>query len=251
MHWHMANENRNKFDQVAGSAFWAGRAWWYLNTKGGFGQRTIAAEWYFGKHAHHTMIHMTTNFVMEREITFAIGLWRVFCFYITFSFPFLPSWSVEHGDRASGIRIFDNAIWVEIWARHNEGRSDDPFWMKDHRFSPVDSLLGRGHYSYKVISEHDADIEMPEGKYPAKVTLKEQTYSRKRWPIKTRKVTSYVEFPQPIPIPGKGENSWDMDDDGYSAMGCLADTVEGAIDEVKSRIFERRERYGGKDWLPA
>lgn len=250
-HWHWTNDNRNGDDKISGSGFWAGRAWFYLNTEGGFGQKTVGLEWRFGGHARHTMIEMWTNFVMDREITLAVGLWHVFNFYMTFAFPLLPNWSVEHGDRESGIRIFDNAIWIDFWSRRNEWRSKDPFWLKGITIHPIDLLLGKGKYGERYLAgEHYAEVEMPEGNYPAKIAFFENEYKRPRWPIIRRTRGAKIKMFKPVPIPGKGENSWDCEDDAIYSMYCPAETVEDAIAAVSASVMRKRERYGGKEWLP-
>jgi len=251
MHTHMINENRNSSDKVVGSIIWAGRGWLYLNSDGGFQKKQIGFEWYFGKHSRHTTAEVRTDFVFERELHFNLGIYGLFCFFLTLAFPIFPNWSYEHGDRQFGVRIFDSSIWIDLWVNDDHWRKSDPFWKKHIVITPADIMLGKRKYSEKDISEHYAEIPMPESNYPAKIKFFESTWKRPRWPFAKRMVRANVDMFTPIPFPGKGENSWDCDDDAiFSSTGPWT-TIEAAVDAVKASVMRNRERYGSADWLPS
>lgn len=249
MRWHWINENRVD-DKVIGSKFWAGRGWLYLNHDGGFKQKTIGFSWYFGSHARHTGIELRTNFVFEREITFHIGLWHIFCFFLTIQHPMFPSWDYKHGDRQIGLRVFSGALWIDIWRNDDEWRSND--WRtRPIVIHPMDILFGKTKHTQKSLSITDTSISMPEGSYPVTVELYLSIWTRPRWPFAKRIKRANVELEKPIPVPGKGENSWDIDDDAIMSMTCPANTVEEAIAHVVESALRTRRRHGGSlDWKP-
>lgn len=247
MHTHLINDNRDKNDRIVGSALWNGRGYIYFNSEGGWQSKQLGLQWCLGKHARHTMLQMNTSFVFERELHFNIGLWGLFCLFFSITHPIFPHWKE---DRTTGIRIFDNAIWIDIWVNENEWRRDWPFWKKTHRISPADILLGRPEHCEGEVSEHQVMVKMPEGEYPAKVKMFTSTWKRPRWPFAKRLRRADIEPETPIPLPGKGENSWDMDDDATYSMTCPAESPEEAAIRLAASVIRDREKYGGKDWLP-
>lgn len=55
---------------------------------------------------------------------------------------------------------------------------------------------------------------------------------------------------EPVPVPGKGENSWDCGENATYGMSCAADTIEEAIGKFVSSTLRTRTRYGGQNWTP-
>lgn len=249
MHWHWINENRVD-DKVIGSGFWAGRGWLYLNDDYGSQQKTIHVEWYFGKHAQHTGIEMRTDFVNEREINFNIGLSRLFGFWLSIRHPVFPSWDYKHGDRQIGLRVFDGALWIDLWrndeAWDNRSWRDEPIVIR-----PADILFGRRKHSERKLTVHEVNVTLPDGQFPAHIQMVLSEWKRPRWPFPLRIKRAHIELKKPIPIPGKGENSWDLDDDAIFSMTCAANSVEEAVAHLVQSALRDRRRYGGSlDWKP-
>lgn len=247
MHIHWINENRIS-DKIVGSIFWAGRGWLYLNDEGGYKQKQIGIEWYFGSRAHHTTLEVRTDFVMDRELHFSIGLYGLFCFFLSLAFPGFPSWNHEHGDRQIGVRFFDGALWLDLWRNDDNWRSND--WRtRPIVIRPVDILFGRMKHSDQKLSDHEATVSLPDGQYPVKIEMTLVKLKRPRWPFATHFKRARIELLKPIPIPGKGENSWDIDDDAIMSMTCNVETVEQAIAKVVESALRDRRRYGGSlEW---
>ena len=56
---------------------------------------------------------------------------------------------------------------------------------------------------------------------------------------------------KPIPVPGKGENSWDCDDDAIHSSHGPHSTVHQAVAALVASGYRERTRYGsGPEWLP-
>jgi hypothetical protein len=89
----------------------------------------------------------------------------------------------------------------------------------------TDALFGKPKHSLEILSEQD--ITMPEGKYPAHVKRERRTWKRPRG--FTPLVREYwdVDVESGIPVPGKGENSWDCDDDAIFASSFSVNKAEG------------------------
>lgn len=153
------------------------------------------------------------------------------------------------GEMETQVRIFDSALWWDCWQTANEWHSGTPRWRHGN-FRPVDFLFGKQDYVCETLSEHDVLIPMPERAYKAHVKLTHATWTRKRWPhwpLTLRKRGADVEMlkGEQIPSPGKGENSWDCDDDATFGLSCPAHTLEDAVGETVKCVLKSRRRYGG------
>lgn len=179
------------------------------------------------------------------HICFAI--WHLFYLGLTVEgWPFLKYDTMENDERAIGWRIFDGGLWLDFW-------SDPSGWGPERQvvFKPLDVLFGRRQHSKRGISTHDVLVPMPEGDYPGMMEVYESIWKRPRWPWTERLVRFSIDLHRPIPIPGKGENSWDIDDDAiFGLSGAKFTTVEEAIQSVVKSAMRDRERYGGGGWQP-
>lgn len=147
--------------------------------------------------------------------------------------------------RQTGFRIFDNALWIDIW-RDNMDSSNNWKWNDFIVIRPMQILFGRETHSEKDILTEQAEVELPEGRYPVTVTIFESTWKRPRWPWARKMIRARIDCGN-AGIPshaGKGENSWDLDDDLTYSMTCPESTVEGAVNRLRESILSERKRYG-------
>lgn len=216
-----------------------GRAWLHL------GRRVLGIEW---NHGH-------------RDKTFAVALAaRHFedLFQVSLRLPFLFSWWLwfEDGacyfdqERELSLRIFGGKLWWSLGMPVDTWHSSDPRWRRGS-WSPIDALLGRETYSKTEITRGVITIEMPEGPYPAKYTMYDAEWKRARWPFAKRAHRFDIDMTTPIPEPGKGENSWDMQDSALESITMHCETLEEAIDSARASVLRRRKQYGGPNWKPA
>lgn len=154
-------------------------------------------------------------------------------------------------DRDLSLRVFDGGIWWHIWTPAMEWSRKTPRW-RDGNFKPADFLLGRRHYSDVTLDEHkNVNIAMREATYTADVRLYLATWKRPRWPFSEQVYRADIELEKGIPIPGKGENSWDLDDNALFGTTCPAKTLGEAIEAIRESAYRSRERYGGsRNWTP-
>lgn len=151
-----------------------------------------------------------------------------------------------------GLEISSRGIYLYLGKNPWEWSRSDPWWW-EIAIHPRDLLLGRLKYSSRVIGFGSYAMDMPEGYYRANVTMERATWRRPRWPWWpfTKAVTrADINLDPPIPVPGKGENSWDIDDDAVFDSMAPAESPEQAIRELREHVMETRRKYASEDWVP-
>lgn len=242
-----------------GSKAWHGRAWLHL------GRATeLEAEWAFGRFARHCMAEIHLNSGGGDAVQFSLGMPWLFCIWFTIGGywlrRFMPGrWTKSFTrpgelwfmpvEREIGVSIHDGIVWVSLWRDAKGWSSKDPWWWI-FNFSPVDMLLGRTKHRQEERLAGRIPIFMPEGPYLATYRLFDIVYWRPRWPFERRISMVEIEPDQPIPIPGKGENSYDIDDDAIHSMVCAAETPQAAAKALAVSQCGLRQRYGGRRWQP-
>ncbi len=268
--WHgqNLNEKRNDYGKVIwrGHWFWHGRGWLHIGDRATESTHTtLGLEWGFGKQHRLCMFTLDLNGGDGDQIGLSLGIpcliWLSFSVEGRWLRPIMPGeWrdsSINPGkqfwmpiERSMGIRIFDSAIWFSLWENPMESSCCDPWWWA-FNFSPVDFFLGRSEYSKHELKTGMVDVIMPEGNYPAQYTIFESTWKRPRWPWSKHMIRAMIEPQTPIPVPGKGESSWDIGDTAVYSMTCLATSGDGAARRLTESCLRDRRRYGGPDWIPA
>lgn len=100
------------------------------------------------------------------------------------------------------------------------------------------------------------ELHFAEGAYTVRFAPREIVIRRPRWPISrvVRMVDWQVEGGvggrNGIPIPGKGETGYDIDEDAVYSGGVQAQTIEEAAGKVYGRVMRDRVHRGGVGWLP-
>ncbi len=263
MYWHWQNLN-DKSGGRQGSGFIAGRAWFYplhrRNTDGPMGP-CFRVEWHWFNPSCRLALNVDPHNDESICLTFAIPF--VISLYFGFeSFRWLDAlarWLRPrladdcrwYEGRELSFAIHSAALWWRVWSSPDSWSSSTPRW-RDGSFHLWDFLVGRTRYGSKVLSTTEVVISMPERSYPARVELKLAWHQRARWFTRyftTAEVTVLEEGG--LPIPGKGENSWDCGEDAIFSLSCPASTVEGAIAALTESALNSRRRHGGSiHWTP-
>lgn len=250
LHWSTQNLSDDKYP------LWRhGRGWLYFNDRCVF-----STEWNPGNR-HFCMLHLDWGGGdTERNLSLSFGFPFVGFYHFSLE-GFLPEWAIDgyYVDstvrpgtkfkmpikRQIGLSIHDGTIWFSLWENQMEHRHDQPWWWS-FNFNPANFFLGRYKYSDVELSTTPATVELPEGSYPVNVTLFESTWKRQRWPWPRKMVRARVDCgEQGIPShAGKGENSWDLEDDLTYSLTCPETTVEGAVQRLTASILRGRERHG-------
>jgi len=226
-----------------------GRAWF------NWSRNSIGAEWHLFSQCCHASITFSStgddNISIALSIPFLVALY----FHLTRALwvKRLPGVRYVSGDYDSGereirIAVHDNAVWWTFWVNDRGMRSSN--W-RDGCFHIDDFFWGRNKYSETERQSHDTFLVMPEGVYPVTVELFVSTWKRPRWPFPQSVARANVEIEGGVPVPGDGENSWDMDDDAIFGGTYPALTVDDALSAIRESIMHTRRRNGGEHWAPA
>lgn len=119
-----------------------------------------------------------------------------------------------------------------------------------------DTILGKRNYSKEMLSTGTETMVMPEGRYSCQYTIERATWTRPRWPrwpfTRTRE-RAEIDFNPPVGIPGKGENSYDIDDDAaYSVTTSLKDgSIRTTLNEFAIDTLRTRMQRGSLGWVPS
>ena len=191
----------------------------------------------------------------EQDVTLSLYCWRLFSLYITLnnrrfkyrSEPIATGITWDTKQHILHIQLLDQT----------EMDSSKPAvidWYRNYR----DWLFGKATYSESSRNSRlgglptSGIMKMPEGDYKMKLEFYTSYWHRPRSPFVKSLHRVEITPEKPVPIPGKGESSWDLDEDAtYSSTMPVKDrTTDELIADFKKSIMDRRERYGGKNWLP-
>lgn len=227
-------------------------------------------EGYVFSGAQHTGLGLRTDDDTAGVQLFA-GLSKVACAWLSLGSPALSSARYKRTKKLRpDLDLFelwfhDHAVWWSVWHPQHEWKKGTPKW-RNGSFHWWDWLTGKPVHSSEVTEGPvDVVIPMPEGGYRATVTIKRSTWNRPRWPWPQEHYGYEVDVlsrPGPdgpylpegtgprtngyIPVPGKGENSWDCGGDGIFAMSGPGKTVEKAIGDVVASALRDRKRHAGR-----
>lgn len=197
----------------------------------------------------------------DDDITAHAGLWPVVT-YVGIEHPW-ARWLAKRlaGNESREIRAwfgpddstdYVSAHWT-LWLDPNEWRSTTPRWRSGGWY-PAQTLFGPITYSETPAAKQYADpvrILMPEGEYLATVNHTVSTWTRPRWPGKWLEMRSTtVEVDGGIPIPGKGENGWDCDEDAVYKSSIRGHSASEAVRRFVLDVHRTRMERGGTDWKP-
>lgn len=235
--WSWRSLNEDSRGNFKGPALQQGRAHLHIDRK------SLGLEWYFRLRPHSVGAGVWVNGHGDAEIGGSIRL-PLIQVYLSYEggLHHLPEREIE-------IRWNDGAFWWSLWHSRYEWSSKTPKW-RHGSFNPIDFLLGRQHYSKETLETVGAQIPLPEGSYPATIKIERAIWKRPRWPWPQTIIRADVEMHKPAPIPGKGENSWDVGDDAVCSSSFPANSVGEAIGHVVGSVMKTRLERGGKDWTP-
>lgn len=254
-HWQNLNERRN--GDVKGPGWRHGRAWMNVGHRTQFG-----CEWVLPSERFSVGIVVSED--SENTITVALCVPPASLFLSLESWP-LGRWIGRMAKRYSlltkddwswlnrglSLRIFDWAVWWNLWRNPHHGRQNDPRQSSWHPFGHPGEQLGKA----REVERREVKVTMPEKTYRAMATREVLvTRGTPRWPFARPWVSRVnLDFAPygPVPVPGKGENSWDCGEDATYASSQGADTIEEAIADFQRSTARLRERRGGKNWRPA
>lgn len=250
-------------EQVVGSMLRHGRAWLHY----GRASKNVGVEWQFWPKYMDAHIAMQVG-GDETDLSFGLNIF-VARFHLGFNHLFPSSWkwhdfrSIGKGitrgfipgtGRITDLSWHKGRLALTVWRDWTGWNNNVPGHWGGFEWTlhVTDFLLGAKKYNTEKLSVHKGvEIPMPERTYQADILFERATWKRPRWPAKEVRITGDVQFYDPIPFPGKGENAWDCGEDARDSMTVAASTVHDAIGIVVARIMHDRLNYGGVTWRPA
>lgn len=243
-----------------------GRRWKYgsPDTNPRYGERGdlgIDGEWKFLRRGHGVGFEVswgTNGSETTPDIGLFLGplasLWLQFEHVIPYRWleRKKPDGTDDYETRVFGLRLVDGRLRWQCWAPKNSWSAKDPKWMQ----GSVDLLkpLRLVHKEAVVEDSGTCVIPMLESNYAAVYAIERRTYARTgrlgalidRITGQKVRYTTEITPGLPIPIPGKGENSWDCEDDHIHAITRPGRSVPDAVGAFVASVLSTRERYGGQ-----
>jgi hypothetical protein len=125
-----------------------------------------------------------------------------------------------------------------------------------HYYNLKDVLLGQPVYTPGEGPAELRTIHLAEGPYVLSLRKSESTWKRPRWPGTKRSrsfewsVVSNPEGRTGLPVPGKGENSYDCDEDAVFGGSIPARNADEACGRIVGSVMHDRARRAGPGWTP-
>lgn len=267
-HWHWQN-----LDDKKKRGWKNGRAWWRF-----FGDYLeLRAEWLL---LGHSSTAIGFDFAGDDDFQVHLAINRLFSIWLTvhhfkplsrFFSPIARNFGYE-----TSLKIFDGSLWFhfafnEMWGARTFHRWWIPNWISvwlpaTYKEYPA----GPGFYvtfnfnrlilgSRKMIIEDIGEpktVEIPIEPdnsmglhYFAEFQKEKVTRYRSHFPWwKTVQYVVRISCDNPPLHAGKGENSYDLDDDGIFGVTYEAQTIEEAIAKYQESVYSDRKRYGAPNY---
>lgn len=233
------------------------RKWFYLNKEC---SKSITIE--VSGFSSHPSLYIASD-GSDHEITlhigFGIGLW------ITLSRLFPQSWyPKDYKEREIGLNFHHWSLWWTLWMDTMSWHSTDPKWRRGN-IDFVKILKGKHNCEWAELHKESHIISFVEGNYQVEAIKKKRTDKWTRWfakesvswEVKAGYYNGGTWVECPIPVEGKGENSWDCDEAATYSSNFPAKIERREINTCyqAAMYFERsmkesREKRGGPRWVP-
>lgn len=264
-YWHTINDNARKGGGL-GTLWKAGR--WYLSTRKGYTER-LRIEWHHARKLKPE-VDLLVRFG-KGSVRLHIGLLGLASWWLTVGLKpgiFAP---LMVDERQFGVRFgyIGYLAWIDIafdeeadstgmldYYRRKKERGESLHFDGNRvqltqgirikiRLRLRDYLLGHKAYTKAELQREPVAIPLDGREYEGVWTLTRETWKRPRWPVNSHeRVGSWIDVEHPPAFAGKGENSWDCDDDGIFGCGSEATTPAPAVGDYIKAVLRDRERYG-------
>lgn len=266
-HWHWQNLAKEDGKRGLNGRAWLHLYWGNPDARGQGRKLTcLGIQWVLLRKQHSVGVSLDVGGGdSDRDVVFALRI-PYFGVYLSAEDIWPRRWEFYNpgqkypSSRELSVAWHNQALWIALWRDPDEsyGRGGPLFW-KDARsrqrhivIHPLDILLGRTRCETERLDAQSAEVELPEGRYPVQVVIERRTWTRPRWPWSRKvRISANVSSEKGLPIPGKGENGWDCDDDAYYSIGTPTATVIDAVQHAAKQVLETRMRYGGPSWVPS
>ncbi len=257
----------------------SGRCWWYVTPRDENKWRHgpgAHAEWHIFK--QDLTFSLTIDVLADDEdVLLHIRIpWLISLFFGLDHLPLLDrlpyKWRRNYGYQ-TGVKFFDGALWVHVihsdmWGTaHGRFHKFLPSWISiatsvgfaEYRgvgfyvvFHFDTLILGRYKHEQKDLWAEPVTAEIPIEPdnslgfhYLGVFKAERHTSWRSHFPwFKRVHDTVDIQVDNPPMFGGKGENSYDLDDDGIFGMGMPCKTLQEAIDGYREAVYRNRRKYG-------
>ena len=232
---HVQNLTEDRWGRTR--ALWRhGRGWWRtplgrFHAEWSIPSRFCHAEFTIGGGDDETLKVSVATPIAALWFDWSVSWWR-------------PGWPRQYR-----IGLHDWAVHVD-WGTDEFGdfRSGPGFraagWRRWH-LDLARAVFGKVVCTNTTLKTVPTEIPTPEGVHPAQVRFFESVWRRSGWPwfpLTRRLVRAEIEMRVPVPVPGKGENSWDCGPDAIHSLTCVASTVPEAVGAMVESYMRQRER---------
>ena len=190
----------------------------------------------------------------ERDIDFSIAF-LFFSFYLSLENWLPKKYASRHQwEHMTGFYLWDDSFHVSFHYAGDNCYECQGYkgWYRHWFVNEV--IFGRPVYSSREVERGTGLVYLQEGNatvgYPVDVILSDDQWKFPRWPWPKVIRRAEVQSKDGIPIPGKGENSWDCGEDRNYGLITPANSIAEAIEAMGKSVQERREPHGGKNWIP-
>lgn len=175
--------------------------------------------------------------------------------------PFMPKDYYQRAKARVGAELY--AVDGDLVARLHLLTNDDASTGPSNYYNIKDILLGGTDYHPKRGKPEMRTMYLAEGAYEIKLERDLSTWTRPRWPFPTRSSSYHWEVvrgPQGastsgrqvgVPIPGKGENSYDCDDDAVFGGSITGYDADDALGNILAMVMHDRTRRASPSWTPS
>ncbi len=170
------------------------------------------------------------------------------------------------GDRATGAYLtWTDELTFRAFLWKNRGtwsHTDHARWPWngngwETHLNLEDAVLGKREFTFEQRPKSYDWIEMPEGRYPAMIRA-EHVLSRRSRGRAEERWRAEVVVPMGVPIPGKGENAHDLEDDALYSVSCGGDGPGPSPEEIREngiiafsmKVLSYREILENILWKP-
>jgi len=245
------------------------RKWWPIGNN-----HSISIEVAGWKSTPHIIFLIEPD---ERKVRFSLALG--FAVYISLNgwIPrsWFPTMSYTKGgdrypeEREISLKIHGGHFWWNFWVSDDwSSWTKNKTWRKGN-FDFMGMLKGKHKYERREADRRQFLLPFLEGLYNVEVIKFDRTDSYTHWP--TRRMVSwevragYYEGPpneanwkdKPIPVEGKGENSWDCDEDATWSISFPGPPYKKDLNTPYlaalyfwHSMMKSREQRGSAKWIP-
>lgn len=185
----------------------------------------------------------------ERDLALSIFLGPLLNLWLSTE-GLLPERLLAKGyeSRVTGARVAHDHVEWQVWHPRNSWTRGTPWWRYSyHRWEHL--LFGSADLTKTTVDQGTTVVPMPERTYDAtyEVVRIERRWPRRLGRLRPRQVnySTHLTPLDPIPVPGKGENSWDCGDDAIHGQTSPGRSVEAAVGHLVASALATRRRHGG------